>query len=186
MLRLFIGVGFLSYASILDLRTRRVPNNVWIALGSLAALLFVYDWAGSHEFTWVTALIAAGGVVRMYVLWYVHILAGGADAKALMAISVLLPKPVDWTILGTALPKWPSPMPGFIVVLANSVLAFALAPLLLFLFNLVRGDLRFPAMFLGYRMTLAKARESFVWIVDHIDLEGNRRQLLFPHRSHRI
>lgn len=179
-MRLVIGAGFLTYASVLDLRTRRVPNNVWLALGSLSLLLFIFDWAEEGRFTWVTALIALGSILLMYALWYVHILAGGADAKALMAISILLPVPVVWSFLGTTFPFWPSPMPGVIVVLANSVLVFALAPLLLFLFNLVRGDVRFPAMLLGYRMSLAKSREAFVWVVDHVDVEGKRRQLLFP------
>ncbi len=180
MLRLLIGAGFLTYASLLDLRTRRVPNNVWLALGFLSVLLFVYDWAAEGRFNWATALVAIGGMLLMYVLWYVHILAGGADAKALMAISILLPQPIVWTLLGATFPLWPSPMPGVIVVLANSVLAFALAPLLLFLFNLARGDVRFPAMLLGYRMPLAKTRDAFVWVVDHVDTEGKRRQLLFP------
>lgn len=180
MLRLLIGAGFLTYASILDLRTRRVPNKVWLALGFLSLLLFIFDWAAEGRFTWVTALVAIGGMFLMYVLWYVHILAGGADAKALMAISILLPQPIVWTLMGATFPLWPSPMPGVIVVLANSVLAFALAPLALFVFNLVRGDVRFPAMLLGYRMPLAKTRDAFVWVVDHVDVEGKRRQLLFP------
>jgi len=179
-LRLLIGAGFLTYASVLDLRTRRVPNNVWIALGFLAALLFIFDWAGDGRFTWITALVALGGILLMYVLWYVHILAGGADAKALMAISILLPQPIVWSLLGATFPLWPSPMPGVIVVLANSVLAFALAPFALFLVNLVRGDVRFPAMLLGYRMPLSKTRDAFVWVVDHVNAEGKRRQLLFP------
>lgn len=179
-LRLVIGAGFLTYASVLDLRTRRVPNNVWLALGFLSLLLFIYDWAGAGRFDWITALIALASIGLMYVLWYVHVLAGGADAKALMAISILLPQPVVWTILGATFPLWASPMPGVIVVLANSVLAFALAPLLLFLFNLARGDIRFPAMLLGYRMSLANSRDAFVWVVDHVSVEGKRRQLLFP------
>ena len=178
-MRLVIGAGFLTYASLLDVRTRRVPNNVWLALGSLALLLFIFDW-GEGRFDWITAVIALGSMLLMYVLWYVHILAGGADAKALMAISILLPQPVVWTILGATFPLWRSPMPGVIVVLANSVLAFALAPLVLFLFNLSRGDVRFPTMLLGYRMSLAKSREAFVWVVDHLTVEGKRRQLLFP------
>jgi archaeal preflagellin peptidase FlaK len=180
VLRLVIGTGFLAYASILDLRTRRVPNNVWLALGSLAVLLFVYDWFADGRFTWFTAGVALLGIALMYGLWYVHILAGGADAKALMAISILMPHRTEWDLLGATFPLWPSPMPGVIVVLANSVLAFAIAPLLLFVFNLARGDVRLPTMLLGYRMQLARARDSFVWIVDHVDAEGKRKQLLFP------
>jgi archaeal preflagellin peptidase FlaK len=179
-LRLLIGAGFLGYAAVLDLRTRRVPNNVWLALGSLALLLFLYDFFGSGRFSWITVLIALGAIAVMYGLWYIHVLAGGADAKAMMALALLVPHAILWTVGNHALPLWPSPMPGVLVVLANSVLVFAVAPLVLAAYNLVRRDLHLPSMFLGYRLPLAKARESWVWVVDHIDAEGRRRNTLFP------
>ena len=179
LLRLLIGTGFFVYASILDLKTRRVRNNVWLALGFLATLLFVFDWA-TGRFDWIDALVALGAIALMYGLWYIHVLAGGADAKALMAVSVLLPQPLVWTLSGVPLPLWRSEMPGVIVVLANSVLVFALAPLLLFLFNASRGHFQFPSMFLGYTLPLERARKAQVWIVNHVDEEGRERKLLFP------
>lgn len=183
VLRLLVGGGFLLYAAILDLRTRRVPNRVWIALGLLASLLFAFDWAAEGRFGWVTVLVAVGLAALAYLLWFFHLLAGGADAKALMALAVLVPRPIAWTLSDASLPAWPSPLPGAIVALANSVFLFALAPLGLVVVNLVRRDVRFPSMLLGYTLPLEAARRSFVWVVDHVDEAGNRRQVLFPSRT---
>ncbi|MFQ5883795.1 MAG: hypothetical protein ACE5IO_01690, partial [Thermoplasmata archaeon] len=39
ILRLIIGVFFLTYGSVSDLRTRRVPNIVWVLMGIFAILV---------------------------------------------------------------------------------------------------------------------------------------------------
>ncbi|MBI2079105.1 MAG: prepilin peptidase [Euryarchaeota archaeon] len=183
LLRLVIGSGFLLHASILDLRTRRVPNGVWIAMASCAGLLFVVDVGVTHRYGWLQLAVAAAIAGLAYVLWFFHLLAGGADAKALMALGLLLPGSIDWAWAGRDLPLWGSPMPGALVVLANGLVLFAVAPFALFAYNVARGDLRFPVMFLGYRMPRAEAAARFVWIVDSIDDAGRHRQLLFPSRT---
>jgi len=63
------------------------------------------------------------------------------------------------------------------------LLLFALAPIALFAFNVVRGDIGMPAMFLGYRMELGAAQRSFVWIVDRVRDDGSLTQVLFPSRT---
>jgi preflagellin peptidase FlaK len=119
-----------------------------------------------------------------YGMWYVHLLAGGADAKAMMAIAILLPMPIAWDWADTQLPAWDSPLPGALTVLSNSVILFTLAPVVFFLRNLARGHVSTPAMLLGYKMPLERAADSraFVWIVDRIEPDGRRRQVLFPSR----
>ena len=183
VLRLVTGSGFLVYASVLDLTTRRVPNGVWVALASCAALLFVVDVAVTERFGWLHLAVAAGIAALAYVLWFFHLLAGGADAKALMALGVLLPASIDWEWAGRTFPVWDSPLPGALVVLANGLVLFAFAPFALFAYNASRGDVRFPVMFLGYAMPREDAAARFVWIVDAIDDAGTRRQMLFPSRT---
>ncbi|HLE48181.1 MAG TPA: A24 family peptidase C-terminal domain-containing protein [Candidatus Thermoplasmatota archaeon] len=183
LLRLVIGSGFLFHAAVLDVRTRRVPNGVWVGLASCGGLLFVVDLAVTGRFDWVHVVIAAGVAALAYALWFFHLLAGGADAKALMALGVLLPARIEWDWVGRALPAWDSPMPGALVVLGNSLVLFSLAPLALLAYNLVRADLRFPTMFLGYTMPRERAAAEFVWIVDRVDASGRRRQALFPSRT---
>ncbi len=39
LLRFVIGLAFLSYASASDVRTRRIPDNLWVILGALAIVI---------------------------------------------------------------------------------------------------------------------------------------------------
>jgi archaeal preflagellin peptidase FlaK len=185
LLRLLLGSAFLFYASVLDLRTRRVPNPVWISFAGLASLLFVADFVVVRRIGWIHVAIALGIMALAYALWYFHLLAGGADAKAMMALGILLPMPIAWDWAAHELPAWTSPLPGALTVLSNSVLLFSLAPLLFLLRNVLRGHVHFPAMLLGYKLPLERAADnrSFVWIVDRMQEDGRRRQVLFPSRT---
>ena len=43
--RFFLGLGMLFYGSWTDLKTRRVPNQVWLISGSIASLLLFYEFS---------------------------------------------------------------------------------------------------------------------------------------------
>ena len=43
--RFFLGLGMLLYGSWTDLKTRRVPNQVWLISGSIASLLLFYEFS---------------------------------------------------------------------------------------------------------------------------------------------
>ena len=64
--------------------------------------------------------------------------------------------------------------------LSPSIVIFLFVPLSLFIFNLIRRDVRFPHCFLGYRMELQKAKEKFVWPLERI-VDGHTRFSYVPH-----
>ena len=69
---------------------------------------------------------------------------------------------------------------------ANSLIVFLLIPLAFLTYNLARGDIRFPAMMLGYRLDLDAAARRFVWVTETIDpATGRRRQLLMASKQSR-
>ena len=43
--RFFLGLSMLLYGSWTDLKTRRVPNQVWLFSGSIASLLLFYEFS---------------------------------------------------------------------------------------------------------------------------------------------
>lgn len=181
LLRLLLGLGFLSYAALLDLRTRRVPNGVWLVLGSCGTLLFLADLV-LHRLGWLDLVVAAAIVAAAYGLWYVHVIPGGADAKALMALAVLHPRPIGLEWGPTVLPLWASPLPGVVTIWANAAFLMAVFPFAFLVFNLLRGDVAWPSMLLGTKMRLESAERRFVWVVDWIDEKGAETRILFPSR----
>lgn len=248
--RLLVGTAILSLAAFSDVRTRRVRDPLWVALGTLGlvivsaellmegtslarlallpatAILFytvfygkpILDEDGLHLRPARVALlgvaaalivgsadvaIAAGGaesaayvaLLTMPVMvlvyqgfYYLRILHGGADAKAFIALALLLPTypnaapfpilSVDPRILGTMQILFPFSL----VVLANAAILFLAVPLVTFAYNTVRGDLAFPQALFGTRADL-DALPEHAWLMERVTKGGERVLVLFPRRG---
>jgi len=180
VLRFAVGSAILLYASVSDLRWRRVPNRTWLIGGAIALAILAVDALAFDRIRGVYLVLVPIIIVLAYVSWYFHLLAGGADAKALMMLAALVPYPLDWA---TSLPRWTSPLPPAAVSFANSLLVFLALPLLFLVFNLLRGDVRFPTMLLGYTLSLDEAQRRFVWVTERVDDAGRVRQVLMSSKQ---
>ncbi len=175
-LRLIIGVIILAYASYTDIKTRRASNYLWIIMGGLGGILLVahyllVDFENIYLLIFIPIMI---GLV--YLLFQLRLIFGGADAKALMAIAILVP--LQPNIEG--LPIWSgSIMPGSWQVFSNSIILFLFIPISLFVYNLIKRNIAFPHIFLGYQMKIKIAREKFVWPLEKI-VDGKRKFVYMP------
>lgn len=180
--RLFVACTLLAFASYTDWRWRRAPNVLWaIMLGCALAILAVdaaLDFEGVRS-RWPYLLGALAFAAIVYGFWYVGLIAGGADAKAIMALAVLLPFPLA---LAPGVPAWESPLPGAVAVLANSLLAALLVPIVTFVANVARGDFALPFSLLGYRKPVASLDAGHAWPMEWVDDEGNLKRALFASR----
>jgi len=248
--RLAIGAGVLLVAAVSDVRTRRVPDPLWIGLGSLglivlavqliqdrietdawallgsSALLFfaifygkpLFEEDGFHAqpFRLVTFLVAAAlfvypaaehsvsgapmsqvlfelysmpAMILVYQAFYrVRILHGGADAKALIALGLLVPtypnmSPLPLIALDPRVETfWRVAFPFSLVVWVDAALLFLAVPLGLLMLNVVRGDFAFPQALLGFRARL-DSFPSHAWLMEKIDAQGDHVLVLFPRRG---
>lgn len=181
--RILVAGAILTYASVSDLRIRRVPNRTWLVGGAIGAALLLVEVSLFNRVDGPFLLLIPIIAGLAYVFWYFHLIAGGADAKAIMMLAILIPYPFELDEISSSIPYWPSPLPPTAVTFANSLLVFIAVPFLFFAVNLLRGDLRFPAMLLGYRMDLERAQRSFVWVTERIDENGRSRQLLMSSKQ---
>ena len=108
-------------------------------------------------------------VVALYMLDLVR---GGADAKALISLSILFPfyptvaglPAIHETELSTII------FPFAFTILVNAAIIVAVVvPLGFFLRNVVSWDLRFPNAFLGRRMDVDRAFGGHVWLMERIE-----------------
>lgn len=170
LIRLSVGSLLLIYASCADLKTRTVSNKVWLLMGGLGILLLVVQY-----FTIGFELVQLVGIPIMillaYLLFKVGIIFGGADAKALMALSFLVP---FWPELNEFLPLWRSILPFPWVVFSNSVILFIFVPLILLFVNAYRKNLEFPYCLVGYKMSIDDAKKGFFWPLERIKENGSR------------
>lgn len=179
---MFIGVSLLSFASYTDWKWRRAPNVLWLIMAGAGLLLLAtqaaLDWVYvSAHWPYLVGIPVFAGFI--YGLWWLGLIAGGADAKALMALALLLPFPLA---LGEGIPPLASPLPGAFIVLGNSLMAFLLVPLGFALWNIAHGDFRFPHVFLGVKRAASDVRRGHQWPMEVVDETGARKTKLFASR----
>lgn len=256
MARLLLGAGFLAVAAYFDLRTRRVRDPLWIALGTVGLIALALDILSSY-YWWNQWLLLASAALLFYAVFYgkpildedgVHLrpmrilllgaaaaawvggvflpnpvdqmflplgakvvsvpylatapvmiiiyqlfyqgglLRGGADAKAMMALTLLVPLYPD----ASPFPLLATPasvqavmqlfFPFSLAVLTNAAILALGVPVGYTLLNLARGDLG-AAMWRGTREPIDQIpRHS--WVMERVDHQGHRYTVLFPSHRH--
>ncbi|HDS44632.1 MAG TPA: A24 family peptidase [Methanomicrobia archaeon] len=171
------SVGFcatiLCYACYSDLKTRTVSNKLWLLLLAVGLPLALYNGYRSG----VPFLIGLGYSIGFttllaYLFFYLNLF-GGADAKALMGIALLIP-----TNPLFAAPI-PDPFPFAITTLFNGAMLSVLVFPLMFLYNVVKlppSELRahLGLAFVGYKRsidTLASAKRTFQRLLHSYELD---------------
>jgi len=173
--RLIVGALILAYASYTDIKIRKASNMLWVVMGSIGTILLIIQYLiiGFDNIFYLVFIPVMIGI--MYVLFQLRLIFGGADAKAIMALAILVP--LEPSIL--KFPLLNSMMPFSWVIFSNSVVLFLLLPLSLFVYNLARRNVEFPYCFLGYKMSIKNAQKRFVWPLEKI-VDGKRKFSYMP------
>ena len=159
LLRLVV-LPVLGWAEWRDIEVRRVPSRTWHPLFALGAVLLAWDVIGHLS-------LSASGDVLFFVRVAVSLLLvapiaylfwrlggfGGADAKALIAISILLPTFPTYLFSGFTLPLVVTTLGVFsMTVLTNTVVLAAGYPVALAIRNFLAGETALPAALFGRRI----------------------------------
>ena len=114
--RVIIGSVILLYASYTDIKTRKADNKLWLIMGASGGILLILQWifAGFENIYYLIFVPLMIGFI--YLLFQIRLIYGGADAKALMALSILapvFPNLINFPILGDQVMSFQMP---FLVV----------------------------------------------------------------------
>lgn len=138
-----------------------------LALGSILALAYQYD--GDEYFQHLLAIpIIMLFVVVMYML---DIVRGGADAKALISLSILFPfYPAFGSLpfIHGETSAAETLLPFSFSILVNAAIIVALTPLVFLARNLSRKEFAFPLGLLGYKLDTAEIANKHVWLMESI------------------
>ncbi len=141
------------------------------AVAIAAVLMLGYYWGDTPYFQHLLAVpVMMLAVVAMYTL---DIVRGGADAKALISLSVLFP--FYPTITGIPLINAETEIAtivfpfAFTILVIAAVMVAVVIPLGFLVANTAAGDLRFPNALFGRRMDVDKAWNSHVWLMERIE-----------------
>lgn len=156
-----------------------VPLLLYLAAAASIAYLAVHFWEELLFWQLLDILIMFGLLILLY---QIDIIKGGADAKSLIALSLVFP--VYPMVGGFPLITVPNDLsmllfPFSLLVLFNAAILSLVVPLGLFIYNLVHRDRKVPAMLLGYMMDIETAKGKFVWPMQRVD-GGVLRFVYFP------
>ncbi len=195
--RTILCLGFLIYASWSDYKTREVSDKVWIILGPSALALTAFQFFVFVPELLITYVLSfAVTSVLALVIFYAGGF-GGADAKALMCISLALPVYPSYLLpqpSGLFSPLFP------LSVFTNSVLLGALSVFYALFRNLLwfgrnrRGlfegletesfGRKFLALFSGYKVKISKLEKGHMFPLEDVSVsdggERKRKLLAFP------
>jgi len=242
LVRLIIGAIFLFVASLSDLKSRRVPDELWITMGFIAMgilgaelllirevnwkyflifipicvvfleafierpplysegklnpivlgwltlplLVFIYmvNVFGTDLLFWSLAMILAV-MLFSFILYFFYILHGGADAKAVITLAILLPfypdipRLTNWAISPEVATGMEIFFPFTLIILLNASLIMLIFPVIHFFFNLYNRDIDVPKMFFGYKKKVSDVEDSFVWPMQYYE-DGILKTELLP------
>lgn len=151
-----IGARWARAPLVLDLAI--YIGSVSVVLGLLA----IYGW-GSPEVP-VAAVAVLGVVVLARLLFEARILGGGADAKALIVIGLLVPFfPTTWLPIDPRALAPLSAIPFAITALTNAALGAIAVPVGLAVWNAVRGEWAGTRSFATYTLAVRHLPDRFVW-----------------------
>ena len=176
LVRVSVGIAILSYASYTDIKTRLASNLLWLIMGVIGGALLIIQYltigfVDIYQLAFIPIII-----VIMYVFFQLRLIFGGADAKAVMALAILIPIQPVLSIF----PLWDrSYMPYTWVIFSNALILFLLIPLSLLFYNLTKKNIEFPHMLMGLKMKVEKAKKSFVWPLEKI-IDGKRKMVYMP------
>ncbi len=180
IIRLFIGIIILSYASYTDIKTRMASNLLWVIMGSAGIVLFaiqffITPFIDPYSVLLVFFITVAFIYGFTYMAYKLRLLTGGADLKAFWVLTLLVP--LEPAILGYPIIESYMPFPW--VIFTNSVLIVLILPVSLFIYNLTKKNLDFPYCLFGYKMSVKKAKTKFVWPLERY-VNGKRKMYIRP------
>lgn len=144
----------------------------------LGALIIIFQ---TDAYLWKLMSILVVFLI-IILLYYFDIVKGGADAKALIALAILFPiypSFGDFPLLHIPTEFIQFLFPFAILILFNAALFLMIFPISFAFYNTIRGDAKFPHMFLGYKMDISQARNKYVWAMEKVE-DGERSASFFP------
>lgn len=94
-IRIILLLSMLGIASFFDIKTRRVPDVIWLVFGGLGTILYVFDYDDVTSYHFLV-MVMGGFASFMIYRWR---LAGTADVFAVLAMTVILPVHYEFVMI---------------------------------------------------------------------------------------
>ncbi len=172
LLKMIYCTPFLLYSCYTDLQTRRVSNQVWKVMLIGGGLFAAYDIINTGMPALLGLVLSVGIIfIFVYILFQFGAF-GGADAKCLIVLAIIIPVYPLLEFSGVEYPLTGIPLINLFAftVFGNAILLTIVVPLGLFFYNLIalkpRDILKNPAyLFVGYKTDISKLQGRHIKLI---------------------
>jgi len=141
ILKVLACMPFLLYACYADIKTRRVANETWVVMFGVGFIFIVADFMELGLPYLIRNILSFAFIFAFVYVLFQFGAFGGADAKVLMVISLIIPTFPAIVLFGTSYPLNGVPQIDLFAfsVFGNSVLLTVIVPIGLGMYNLARN-----------------------------------------------
>jgi preflagellin peptidase FlaK len=174
ILKILFCIPFLLYSCYSDIKTRRVSNNVWLVMLAGGIFFVLYDISTSGAAYLLSLLISVGFIfVFVYILFQLGVF-GGADAKALIVLSMILPAYPVMQIFEYSFPLNKPLIDLFAFgIFGNALLLTLFVPMGLALYNIAKTGLHIDKplyIFIGYRAKISELANKHIKLIQNLEV----------------
>lgn len=176
ILKILFCTPFLLYSCYSDIKTRRVTNRLWVVMLAGGVFFVLYDIMTKGTQYIMLLFLSAGLIfVLVYILFQLGTF-GGADAKSLIVISIILPSYPVFSAFGFDFPLNKPLLDLFSFgILGNAVLLTVVVPLGLAVYNTSRMGLHIDNplyIFIGYKSMISDLADKHIKLIQSFEEEN--------------
>jgi preflagellin peptidase FlaK len=174
ILKIMFCIPFLIYSCYSDIKTRRVSNNVWLVMLTGTIFFVLYDISIYGAAYLPRLFISAGFIFAFVYILFQFGIFGGADAKSLIVLSIILPAYPVVQIFEYSFPLNKPLIDLFAFgIFGNAVLLTIVVPIGLALYNLAKMGpyIDNPLyIFIGYRAKISELADKHIKLIQSFEL----------------
>ena len=183
ILKVLFCIPFLLYSCYTDIKTRRVTNMLWLLMLVGSVIFVFYDILIKGKPYIMFLFLSAGSIfILVYILFQIGTF-GGADAKSLIVISIILPAYPVIQAFGHNFPINKPLIDLFSFgILGNAVLLTIVVPLSLAAYNIFRmgSNIDNPLyIFIGYKCRISNLADKHIKLIQSFEEDNGKIKFHF-------
>jgi preflagellin peptidase FlaK len=183
ILKIIFCTPFLIYSCYSDIKTRRVSNMLWLIMLTGGGF-FVLNDILTFGIAYILRLIISAALIFafVYILFQFGTF-GGADAKSLIVLSIILPAYPEFQAFGHTLPLNKPLIDLFAFgIFGNAVLLTIVVPIALAIYNLTKMGLHIDKpfyIFVGYKSSISELANKHIKMIQDIEVVDGKIKFYF-------
>lgn len=174
ILKILFCTPFLIYSCFSDVKTRRVTNKLWLIMLAGGSPLILYDIYREGVAYLPRLFISVGLIFVLVYLLFQFGTFGGADAKSLISLSIILPVYPKLYVSGVGFPVNKPLIDLFAFgIFGNAVLLTIVVPFGLAVYNLAKMGFHIdkPAyIFIGYKAKITELAGRHIKLIENFEV----------------